>query len=79
MYTSGSFVDIRSHHSEPGDGLSYGSFTAVLREDCSGESWDVVDVVHAETGEEKSVYSFSIEPRQSMMFRSYSYALASGR
>lgn len=56
---SGDHVSVRAHKSEPGKGLSYGSFQGILLDFVgTSESWDVVDVNH--NGETVSVYTFSI-------------------
>jgi hypothetical protein len=57
---TGDYVQVSPRRSEPGDGLSYETFLGRLAENCNGEGWDVVDVVHGATNETISVYSFSV-------------------
>ncbi len=61
-YKVGDKVNVRAHNSKPGAGLSYPEFSGVLLDDagCS-EGWDVVDCRDIVTGEERSIYCYSIQ------------------
>ena len=55
-------VHIRAHKSEPGKGLTYPAFDAIMLDDAfDSEGWDVVEVYDRSTGYIVSVYCFSIE------------------
>ena len=58
---AGTIVKVKTRRCEKGKGLSYESFIGTLSEDCPGNTWDVIDVVHGKTEETVSVYSLSVD------------------
>lgn len=57
MISKGTTVRISAHHSEPGQGLTYGAKLATLADDCPEPpgGWDVIDLTDG-----SSVYAFSV-------------------